>query len=119
MSKIEDISFTRIQWDIDIEDTYLPFKVVRLSDAQAEIDKQQDSCVETVILHKKKIKSLEQENKELIKRLQESQDQEMILGMAYDKYKKENKELREENLLLKSQLSQKNDWDSLHRPMDI
>ena len=35
------------------------------------------------------------ENKELIKRLQESQDQEMILGMAYDKYKKENKELIE------------------------
>jgi hypothetical protein len=67
--------------------------VILLSDAQAEIDKQQDSCVETVILHKKKIKSLEQENKELIKRLQESQGQEMILGMAYDKYKKENKVL--------------------------
>jgi flagellar capping protein FliD len=32
-----------------------------LSDAQAEIDKQQDSCVKTVILHKKKIKSLEKQ----------------------------------------------------------
>ena len=41
------------------------------------------------------VQILAQENKELIKRLQESQDQEMILGMAYDKYKKENKELIE------------------------
>ena len=42
-----------------------------------------------------KRQKLQTENKELIKRLQESQDQEMILGMAYDKYKKENKELIE------------------------